>query len=239
MHHAIGNRIWSKRGDDAREYAYDTMSRRIGKTVYSDFTTNEVYAATNQTAYLYDGWNLISETQLSGFSTQAFFYVWGLDLSGSLQGAGGIGGPLSTTFGGTTSVSSVFFTADANGNIGQLLDAADPVEILAHYEYSPFGETLVAVGDLAKVNPFRFSTKYHEDESGLVYYGYRFYNPELGRWVNRDPIEEMGGDNLYGFVKNDSIGGVDYLGLAKCFWRWLKGRLIKVCIIPTPEVGPE
>ena len=42
--------------------------------------------------------------------------------------------------------------------------------------------------------------------------GYRFFNPELGRWINRDPIEEEGGLNLYGFVKNDSINGIDYLG---------------------------
>ncbi len=64
------------------EYAYDYMSRRIGKTVYSDFTINEVYAATNQTAYLYDGWNLISELTYSQTHTLTNFYTWGLDLSG-------------------------------------------------------------------------------------------------------------------------------------------------------------
>ncbi len=45
-----------------------------------------------------------------------------------------------------------------------------------------------------------------------MYYGYRYNNPELGRWINRDPIEEEGGINVYGFVKNDSINGIDYLG---------------------------
>jgi hypothetical protein len=45
-----------------------------------------------------------------------------------------------------------------------------------------------------------------------MYYGYRFYDPETGRWPSRDPIGERGGVNLYGFVGNNSIYGIDYLG---------------------------
>ena len=47
----------------------------------------------------------------------------------------------------------------------------------------------------------------------IQYYGYRYYDPETGRWLNRDPIEERGGVNLYAFVGNDAIGWVDLLGL--------------------------
>jgi RHS repeat-associated protein len=54
------------------------------------------------------------------------------------------------------------------------------------------------------------STKYTEDETGLVYYGYRYYQPESGRWVNRDPAETL---HKYGFVGNDMIGSVDARGL--------------------------
>ena len=61
--------------------------------------------------------------------------------------------------------------------------------------------------------PFRFSTKYLDEETGLYYYGYRYYSPELGRWVSRDPIEETGGLNLYEFCGNDGVGKVDGLGL--------------------------
>jgi len=53
---------------------------------------------------------------------------------------------------------------------------------------------------MAKVNPFRFSTKYQDDESDLVYYGYRYYNASTGRWLSRDPIGEKGGINLYVLV---------------------------------------
>jgi len=48
--------------------------------------------------------------------------------------------------------------------------------------------------------------------SGVRYYGYRFYNANLGRFINRDPIEEAGGINLYGFCTNDGINHWDYLG---------------------------
>jgi hypothetical protein len=44
-------------------------------------------------------------------------------------------------------------------------------------------------------------------------YGYRYYDPVTGRWPSRDPIGEKGGVNLYGFVGNDGIGQIDYIGL--------------------------
>ncbi len=60
---------------------------------------------------------------------------------------------------------------------------------------------------------FRFSTKYQDNETDLLYYGFRYYDPETGRWLNRDPVEEEGGLNLYAFVRNDGINVWDYLGL--------------------------
>jgi RHS repeat-associated protein len=66
---------------------------------------------------------------------------------------------------------------------------------------------------MAKANPFRFSTKYQDDETDLFYYGYRYFNASTGRWISMDPISEKGGLNLYGFVDNDSISRVDRLGL--------------------------
>jgi RHS repeat-associated protein len=66
---------------------------------------------------------------------------------------------------------------------------------------------------MAKANPLRFSTKYQDDETELLYYGYRYYSPSSGRWVSRDPIEEKGGPNIYGFVANDPMQRFDRLGL--------------------------
>jgi len=65
----------------------------------------------------------------------------------------------------------------------------------------------------AFLNPFRFSTKFQDSETGFLYYGYRYYDPSTGRWPNRDPIEEAGGVNLYGFVGNRPTDYVDVGGL--------------------------
>ena len=69
-------------------------------------------------------------------------------------------------------------------------------------------------GAFATQFSFGFSTKYHDRELGMVSYQRRFYRPDLGRWLNRDPIEEKGGENLYSFCKNNSIVKTDMLGLA-------------------------
>ncbi|MCA1808314.1 MAG: RHS repeat-associated core domain-containing protein [Lentisphaerae bacterium] len=129
-----------------------------------------------------------------------------MDLSGSLQGAGGVGGLLATIH----DTNAYTATYDANGNISEYLDTAGV--IVAHREYSPFGETVVATGDKVADFAHWFSTKYMDSETGLYYYGYRFYSPEVGRWINRDPIGEWGGMNLYGFCNNSPVINVDVHG---------------------------
>ncbi len=66
---------------------------------------------------------------------------------------------------------------------------------------------------MARANPFRFSTKYQDDETDLVYYGYRYYNASTGRWLSRDPIAELGDGNLYEFCRNNPADSYDELGL--------------------------
>jgi RHS repeat-associated protein len=61
--------------------------------------------------------------------------------------------------------------------------------------------------------PFGFSTERTDPKTGLVYYGYRFYHPDMERWLNRDPIGEEGGINLYGFVENNPVNWIDPWGL--------------------------
>jgi len=68
-------------------------------------------------------------------------------------------------------------------------------------------------GTLAVGNTCRFSSKEIEPKSGIYYYGYRYYEPNLQRWLNRDPIQERGGLNLYGLVGNAPVNAVDPSGL--------------------------
>ena len=112
----------------------------------------------------------------------------------------------------------VFVAYDGNGNVAVLVNAADGT-ILANYEYGPFGEVIRSTGPMAKTNPFRFSTKYQDDESDLLYYGYRHYKPSTGSWLSRDPSEDddligKNGDlNLYEFAQNAPLDHFDDFGL--------------------------
>jgi RHS repeat-associated protein len=178
-------------------YQYDFMGRRISKTVGS--TT---------TYFIYDGWNLVAEYG-AGQSTPSRTYTWGLDLSGTLQGAGGVGGLLAATIGSAT----YYPTYDGNGNISEYFDSNNVIR--AHYEYDPFGNLTVSSGDKAADFAHRFSTKYLDGETGLYYYGFRYMDPQTGRWMSRDPIGERGGANLYGFCRNDGVTQVDLIGLKR------------------------
>jgi RHS repeat-associated protein len=175
------------------EFAYDAQSRRTQKIDYSGWT-NGAYSITNSTKFIYDGWNLISEISHTDTPTLSCsvtnFYVWGQDLSGSLQGAGGIGGLLAVIRFDTNSLQpTVYFPVyDGNGNITDYVNTNGVV--VAHREYDPFGNTIVATGSMVKDFSFWFSTKYLDQETDLYYYGYRHYSPFLGRWLSRDPIGE-------------------------------------------------
>ncbi len=183
------------------------MGRRVKKSV-STFSSGS-WLLTSESLFLYDGWNLIKKTTTpAGGTSVDKYFVWGLDLSQSLQGAGGVGGLLASVQGSLTY--NYFF--DANGNVGQVVEAGNG-SVAAHYEYDPYGNELRAVGLLAGENEYRFSTRYYDSEVKLYYYGYRYYSPELGRWINRDPIREFGGLNLYLFNRNNSINLFDLYGL--------------------------
>ena len=188
------------------ENAYDALGRRVRKTVKFASTG----AVIEDRYFIYDGWNVIEETIAPATGpVETAEAVWGTDLSGSAQGAGGVGGLLLRE---SSATGASYYHYDGNGNVTALTSGAGTVQ--AAYTYGPFGETLRAAGPLAQANPWRFSTKYQDEETGLLYYGYRFYNPTDGRWPSRDPIEEEGGVNLYGMLGNDAVNRIDLLGLA-------------------------
>jgi RHS repeat-associated protein len=168
-------------------FAYDYRGRRISKVVSN--WTGSAWSKVSEQHFLYDGWNLIAD--LDANNTLLHSYSWGTDLSGSMQGAGGVGGLIGMTVQSGTNAGSYFVAYDGNGNVAALANAADGT-IAARYEYSPFGELIRSSGSAAASNPCRFSTKFTDDETDLVSYGYRCYNPSTGRWINRDPIGDEG-----------------------------------------------
>lgn len=186
-------------------FAYDYQGRRIQKIA----ATNGILIYTNN--FIYDGWNLVAT--LSPSSSLLGSYTWGNDLSGSMQDAGGVGGLLcSQTYSNSQSLTSSLYVYDGNGNVVALVSGTDGL-LNAQYEYGPFGEVIRQTGPMAKLNPIRFSTKYDDDESDLLYYGFRYYKPSMGTWLTRDPLEEEGCKNLYAFVYGNPANQVDILGM--------------------------
>jgi RHS repeat-associated protein len=186
---------------------YDFQGRRIQRIVSTHNGTSWVVQSTLR--YLYDGWNLIAELNAANAVQRTF--IWGTDLSGTMQGAGGVGGLLMVRQVVTPAMTH-YVAYDGNGNVSGLVNASTG-DYSAQYEYDPFGQTIRITGTMAKSNPFRFSTKYTDDATDMVYYGYRYYNPSTGRWLSRDPIEESAGPAIYVFVLNSPILWFDVHGL--------------------------
>ena len=232
------------------KFEYDSKGRRISKVV-SNWTVS-AWSLVSSNRLVYDGWNLMAEVGPSGSLVRS--YVWGSDLSGSVQGAGGVGGLLQVNYYGTQTT-NCFAAYDGNGNLTALVNAADG-KAVAQYEYGPFGEVIRTTGPMAKANPFRFSTKYQDDETDLLYYGYRFYSGSTGRWLSRDPIGDRGFNLIHNakirkvednndclFVRNDPLRSYDAYGLsvadvANMYWAFLNElELLCACHLSCPELG--
>jgi RHS repeat-associated protein len=241
--------------DGQRNFAYDDENQLISVWVTNAWRSDFVYdgklrrrarfeskwiggawVTNTLVRYVYDG-NLVVQER-DGNNLPSVTYTRGKDLSGSLEGAGGIGGLLARTDNSAMlGVSSgtyphAYYHADANGNVTCLVDSGQAV--VAKYLYDPFGSILSQSGALADANLYRFSSKELHAKSGLVHYLYRYYEPALQRWPNRDPLGEPGfelvrgtlsarlrgiaflylsGLNQYAFIHNRAGNDIDPLGL--------------------------
>ena len=222
-------RVWG--GEQlVSQFSYDGKMRRRIRQEYT--WQGGGWVQTNQIYYIYDGNVVIQERNINNLPTTT--YTRGLDLSSSLQNAGGIGGLLCITLNsapGSLSSNSFFYHSDGNGNVTMLLNPSQ--SIVAKYLYDAFGTVLSSAGSLAQQNLYRFSSKESHPNSGLVYYLYRYFDPNLQRWPDRDPLGNLpfvnqtgalfemrlGQErNLYEFVGNNPESHIDPLGLFGGVW---------------------
>jgi RHS repeat-associated protein len=190
-------------------FVYDGLGRR---RIRFEQVWNGAMFVTNQTVrYVYDGRLVLQERD--GNNNPQVTYTRGLDLSGTREGAGGIGGLLARTANPQlpASTAHAYYSCDGSGNVTCLIDSNNTV--VASYRYDPFGNLQAMGGWLAAANLYRFSSKEYHPNSGLVYYLYRYYDPNLQRWINRDPLGLRGGYNLYGFAENNPLIAADPYGL--------------------------
>jgi RHS repeat-associated protein len=182
-------------------FTYDGLSRLRISRQYTWDTQTSAWVQQSEKRRIYDGMEVIQERDGNNTVTNSY------------TRNGNIGGILAMVHytpdgsGGFTS-DKYFYHYDGRGNVTQLTN--DSQNIVATYTYDAFGNT-TASGAAAELNQYRFSTK--EEIKGLYYYGYRFFSPGLGKWINRDPIQETGGINLYEFVKNSPTAFSDGYGL--------------------------
>ena len=186
---------------------FDRMGRRVEYLETADIdgitTTNAHHR------FVYDGYLCIQ--RLDAASNNAIDLIFAWDPSEPVATR-----PLMIE---KPNVCKLHVTHDGNKNVSELVFFSGGTGFAAHYEYAPFGALTASTRnststayDFRTYNPFRFSSEYADDALGLVYYNYRHYEPVMGRWLSRDPIEESGGANLYGFIANRIGLEIDSLG---------------------------
>ena len=171
-------------------------------------------------AFVWDGMNVVLErVAFADGTARTFEYFWGNDLSGTEQGAGGVGGLLAVSLNGVFHIPCY----DHNGNVVRYV--SETGAIVAQYVYDPYGNVVESSGPLADAFTFGFSTKCRDRETGMLAYQRRFYSPGLGRWLNRDPIGVEGGENLYAFCGNNAAANYDKDGCAYFIKRSMFGMM--------------
>jgi RHS repeat-associated protein len=104
-----------------------------------------------------------------------------------------------------------FYQADHLGSVREVTTSNGTV--VARFTYDPYGKRTQTFGSTSFVVDIGFTGHFHHGPSGLIFAPGRFYDPETGRWISRDPIQEQGGINLYAYCGGDPINQTDALGL--------------------------
>ena len=121
-----------------------------------------------------------------------------------------------------TSFQTYYYVLNLQGDVVKLIQANG--HVVAQYTYDAWGNILDSGGNLAEVNPLRYRGYYYDNETGFYYVSSRYYDPEIGRWINADDaIAGVGGDircyNLFAYCMNDPVNMSDHTG----HWpQWIK-----------------
>lgn len=199
-----------KENGEVYRYVYDAFHRRLSKTCYGP-SGKKLW----EQKYLYDGLKEIGAVNESGEITE-------LRVLGEGLGAE-IGSAIAMEFAG-----KVFIPIhDHRGSVCCLVDAENAA-VIEKVQYSAFGEE--DAGNSKLINPWRFSSKRCDEESGLIYFGKRYYDPSAQQWTTQDPLRSIEGPNPYAFASNNPLSRIDPYGLFSFsnLWQSLYSRAASI-----------
>jgi len=174
----------------ANSYTWDVENRLTGAvTTQADGTITSVgflydpfgrrirkASASGTTIYAYDGANIVAELNAAGSITASYTQGLGVDEPLAMRRAG----------------AAYYYNADGLGSVTSLANAAGTVK--QSYVYDTFGNT-TSTGTIT--NPYQYTGREFDSETGLYYYRARYYDPSIGRFISEDPLGFRAGEDFY------------------------------------------
>jgi RHS repeat-associated protein len=199
-----GNALTKVTGSSTTSYAWDFENRLSSVTLpgsggtvsfkYDPFGRRIYKSSSSGTSvYAYDGDNMVEETNGTGTVVARYEQTQNIDE------------PLAMLRSGATS----YYHADGLGSVTSLSSSAGA--IANTYTYDSFGKLTASTGSL--VNPFRYTARESDTETGLYYYRARYYDPNAGRFLSEDPIRYSGGVDFYAYAGNNPTNRTDPDGM--------------------------
>ncbi|MBS1767176.1 MAG: hypothetical protein JST05_07230 [Acidobacteria bacterium] len=165
-------------------FTYDGLGRRVEITEQQPGQP----APSSDTKYLWDGQAMAEALTADGTGVLQQYYQQGfVDTDGT----------------------ALYYTRDHQGSVRELTDSSQTIR--ARYDYDPYGRATKLAGD--KDSPFLFTGHFWHGQSGLYLAMFREYDPNLGRWISRDPAGSVDGSNEYAYVQNRVVNATDPTGL--------------------------
>lgn len=207
----VWNYIWDKRnrltevklnGETEFKYYYDALGRRIKAEEYDGGSLSDT------TLFVYDGFECIMEQDGTGTPLCTYTYGPGIDNILSIRRGG----------------ASYYYIKDGLGSVTALVDSSG--DIVESYSYDAYGRPRifdsngVPIAESQLGNPYLFTGRRYNPDTGLYFYRFRYYDPVVGRFISKDPIGLLGGLNLYTYVTNNPVNFVDPYGLLLDPFTW-------------------